>query len=58
MRTLHSGSSADCIRGQNHFILSAMVTSHLIPNDIAQDYEVHEWRNAAGVLLTATRAME
>jgi Restriction endonuclease BglII len=30
-----------------------MVTLHLIPNDIALAYEVHEWRNAAGVLLTA-----
>jgi hypothetical protein len=46
-------ASADCSRGQNHLILFRMVTSHLIPNDIAQDYEVHEWRNAAGVLLTA-----
>jgi N6-adenosine-specific RNA methylase IME4 len=26
-----------------------MVTSHLIPDDITRDYEVHEWRNAAGV---------
>jgi hypothetical protein len=30
-----------------------MVTTHLIPNDIAQTYEVHEWRNAAAVLLSA-----
>jgi hypothetical protein len=30
-----------------------MVTLHLIPNDIAQTYDVHEWRNAAGVLQTA-----
>ena len=30
-----------------------MVTRHLIPNDIAADYEVHEWRNATGVLQTA-----
>jgi hypothetical protein len=30
-----------------------MVTVHLIPNDIVNDYEVREWRNAAGVLLTA-----
>jgi hypothetical protein len=30
-----------------------MVTRHLIPEDIAADYEVHEWRNATGVLQTA-----
>lgn len=30
-----------------------MVTLHLIPGDIQADYEVHEWRNAAGVLSTA-----
>lgn len=30
-----------------------MVTKHLIPQDIADTYEVHEWRNAAGVLTTA-----
>jgi hypothetical protein len=30
-----------------------MTTTHLIPNDIAQLYEVHEWRNAVGVLSTA-----
>jgi hypothetical protein len=30
-----------------------MVTLHLIPEDIAAAYEVHEWRNAAGVLSTA-----
>ncbi len=30
-----------------------MVTLHLIPSDIIQTYEVHEWRNAAGVLATA-----
>jgi Restriction endonuclease BglII len=30
-----------------------MATLHLIPTDIAQTYEVHEWRNAAGVLSTA-----
>ncbi len=30
-----------------------MVTLHLIPEDIRQAYEVHEWRNAAGVLSTA-----
>jgi len=30
-----------------------MATLHLIPTDIAQAYEVHEWRNAAGVLSTA-----
>jgi len=30
-----------------------MVTLHLIPPDIATDYEVHEWRNATGVLQTA-----
>jgi hypothetical protein len=30
-----------------------MVTLHLIPKDIAGDYEVREWRNAAGVLSTA-----
>jgi len=28
-------------------------TLHLIPADIAELYEVHEWRNAAGVLSTA-----
>ena len=30
-----------------------MVTTHLIPQDIKDAYEVHEWRNAAGVLQTA-----
>jgi hypothetical protein len=30
-----------------------MTTTHLIPADIMELYEVHEWRNAAGVLLTA-----
>jgi hypothetical protein len=28
-------------------------TLHLIPRDIAELYEVHEWRNAAGVISTA-----
>lgn len=30
-----------------------MVTDHLVPPDIAELYEVHEWRNAVGVLSTA-----
>jgi hypothetical protein len=30
-----------------------MVTLHLIPPDISAAYEVHEWRNATGVLSTA-----
>ena len=30
-----------------------MVTRHLIPEDIVANYEVHEWRNATGVLQTA-----
>jgi hypothetical protein len=30
-----------------------MATLHLVPEDIAQIYEVYEWRNAAGVLTTA-----
>lgn len=30
-----------------------MVTDHLIPPDIADLYEIHEWRNAVGVLQTA-----
>jgi hypothetical protein len=30
-----------------------MSTRHLIPKDIDQLYEVHEWRNATGVLTTA-----
>lgn len=30
-----------------------MVTTHLIPPDIAERYEVREWRNATGVLSTA-----
>jgi hypothetical protein len=30
-----------------------MVTLHLIPHPILDAYEVHEWRNAAGVLATA-----
>ena len=30
-----------------------MSTVHLVPPDIAQLYEVHEWRNATGVLATA-----
>jgi hypothetical protein len=31
----------------------SMSTKHLIPDDIQALYEVHEWRNAAGVLATA-----
>jgi hypothetical protein len=31
-----------------------MVTDHLVPTDIAELYEVHEWRNAVGVLSTAS----
>jgi hypothetical protein len=30
-----------------------MVTLHLVPQIIRETYEVHEWRNAAGVLSTA-----
>ncbi len=30
-----------------------MSTLHLVPPDVAQLYEVHEWRNAVGVLATA-----
>ncbi len=30
-----------------------MSTLHLVPPDIASLYEIHEWRNAAGVLQTA-----
>jgi len=30
-----------------------MATDHLVPADIADLYEVHEWRNAVGVLATA-----
>jgi hypothetical protein len=30
-----------------------MVTNHLIPADITASYEVHEWRNATGVISTA-----
>jgi hypothetical protein len=30
-----------------------MATTHLVPDDLRQDYQVQEWRNAAGVLLTA-----
>lgn len=30
-----------------------MVTKHLVPADVAALYEVHEWRNATGVLTTA-----
>lgn len=33
--------------------MTTMVTRHLFPDDILRSYEVHEWRNAAGVLLTA-----
>jgi Restriction endonuclease BglII len=29
-------------------------TDHLVPDDIRQLYEVHEWRNAVGVLSTAS----
>jgi len=39
--------------GANHLILAPMVTTHLIPADIAADYEVHEWRNATGIMQTA-----
>lgn len=30
-----------------------MTTAHLVPAEIAARYEVHEWRNAVGVLTTA-----
>lgn len=30
-----------------------MPTRHLVPADLAKNYEVHEWRNACGVLATA-----
>ncbi len=30
-----------------------MAMLHLVLEDIAADYEVHEWRNATGVLQTA-----
>lgn len=30
-----------------------MTTDHLVPADIAASYDVHEWRNAVGVLSTA-----
>lgn len=30
-----------------------MVTKHLVPDSVSQLYEVHEWRNAAGVLQAA-----
>lgn len=30
-----------------------MVTDYLVPPDIAELYEVHEWRNAVGILSTA-----
>jgi len=33
--------------------MGRMVTLHLIPPDISESYEVHEWRNATGVLATA-----
>lgn len=30
-----------------------MVTLHLVPQDIVDAYEVHEWRNATGIMATA-----
>lgn len=30
-----------------------MTTTHLIPTEIAERYEIHEWRNAAGILKSA-----
>jgi hypothetical protein len=30
-----------------------MTTAHLVPPDVAELYEIHEWRNAVGVLSTA-----
>ncbi len=30
-----------------------MTTDHLVPGDITELYEIHEWRNAVGVLSTA-----
>ena len=33
-----------------------MSTAHLVPSDIAELYEIHEWRNAVGVLSTACAA--
>jgi hypothetical protein len=31
-----------------------MSTLHLVPDDIRENYHVHEWRNAAGILTTAS----
>lgn len=33
-----------------------MPTAHLVPEDISSLYEVHEWRNATGVLVTSRPA--
>jgi hypothetical protein len=33
-----------------------MVTTHLVPPDLAGLYEVHEWRNAVGILSTSAPA--
>lgn len=33
-----------------------MSTLHLVPDDIRENYHVHEWRNAAGILTTASPA--
>jgi hypothetical protein len=33
-----------------------MSTLHLVPDDIREKYHVHEWRNAAGILTTASPA--
>jgi hypothetical protein len=46
-------AGSDCFSVANYPILAHMVTFHLIPEDIAADYEVHEWRNATGILQTA-----
>jgi hypothetical protein len=33
-----------------------LTTDHLVPPDIAELYEIHEWRNAVGILQTACPA--
>lgn len=33
--------------------MRSVSTDHLIPDDLRQKYEIHEWRNATGVLATA-----
>lgn len=55
LRGLRSGAflSGNCTISLAVYLLAAVTTAHLVPEDIRHLYEVHEWRNATGVLIHA-----